>query len=321
MPTFSIIIPVYNRPDEIMELLDSLCQQTNTDFEIIVIEDGSNLTCAKVVEDYASKLNISYHFKENSGQGFSRNYGAVDAKGDWLVFFDSDCVIPERYIENLSKLIEVENFKAFTGPDAARNDFSSLQKAISYSMTSFLTTGGIRGKKVKVDKEAHLRSYNLVILKDVFQELGGFRKTNMGEDMELSHRFGKSGYKALVTDEIKVFHKRRNTLWSFFKQVFSFGRTRIQLNRVYRIPIKIPHLLPASFTLGFVFTVLLTSFIPSIGLVFLSVYGAYFLMILFHSTVSMRSLVAGFLAVITTFVQHLGYGLGFIKEVLIPSKP
>ena len=320
MPTFSIIIPVYNRPDEVDELLDSLCQQTNSDFEIIVIEDGSEISCKEVVESYSSELNITYQYKENSGQGFSRNYGVVDSSGEWLIFFDSDCVIPANYLGNLHKLIKGDGFKAFTGPDAARKDFSNLQKAISYSMTSFLTTGGIRGRKIKVDKEPHLRSYNLVISKAVFEELGGFRKTNMGEDMELSHRFGKSGYRALVSDEIKVFHKRRNTLWSFFKQVFSFGRTRIQLNKTYSIAIKLPHLLPAVFTLGLLFSILALATFSQYGAIFLLIYAAYFSAILFHATIIQRNLVIGFLAVATSFIQHLGYGLGFIKEVLFSSK-
>lgn len=321
MPTFSIIIPVYNRPDEINELLNSLCQQTNSDFEVIVVEDGSEIGCKEVVDCYSSKLNIAYQYKENSGQGFSRNYGVVHSGGDWLVFFDSDCVIPPNYIENLLALIKDHTFKAFTGPDAARADFSNLQKAISYSMTSFLTTGGIRGRKVKVDQEAHLRSYNLVITKAVFEELGGFRKTNMGEDMELSYRFGKSGYKALVSDEIKVFHKRRNTIWSFFKQVFSFGRTRIQLNRTYDIAIKLPHLLPMAFTLGLFFSLVMLVLSPAHGSIFLMVYTLYFLLILFHSTLTQQNLIIGVLAVITSLTQHLGYGLGFIKEILVPSKP
>ncbi|MEO1255273.1 MAG: glycosyltransferase, partial [Bacteroidota bacterium] len=252
MTKYSIIIPVYNRPEEVDELLKSLTLQTYTDFEVIIVEDGSSETCKRIVLQYQDVLNIAYHYKENTGQGFSRNFGFEKSTGQWVVFYDSDCVIPENYFENLNQLVIDGEFSAFSGPDAARKDFSLLQKAISYSMTSFLTTGGIRGRKVKVDGEAHLRSYNLVIKADVFDHLKGFAKTNMGEDMELSFRFNRLGYRAMISETLKVYHKRRNSLGSFFRQVFSFGRTRIQLKRKYSIPIKIPHFFPTLFFIGLI---------------------------------------------------------------------
>ncbi|MEQ9007111.1 MAG: glycosyltransferase, partial [Ekhidna sp.] len=261
MVKYSIIIPVYNRANEVEELLDSLSRQAFSDFEVLIIEDGSNMTCKAVVTKFSSKINVKYFFKENTGQGFSRNYGAKEANGQWLIFFDSDCVIPPEYLSNLDNLVaDNPETKAYCGPDGAGKDFSLLQRAISYSMTSFLTTGGIRGSKLKVDQEAHLRSYNLVIEKGVFDELGGFKKTNMGEDMELSYRFRNAGYRALISDQLLVYHKRRNTLSSFYRQIFSFGRTRIQLKVDYGIPIKLPHIFPSLFSVGFLSGVLMLAF-------------------------------------------------------------
>lgn len=318
---YSIIIPVYNRENEVEELLDSLSKQAYSDFEILIIEDGSEQTCESVVEAYSSKINVKYFYKENTGQGFSRNYGAKKATGRWLIFFDSDCVIPEDYLQNLDELIsEHTDIKAYCGPDGASKDFSHLQRAISYSMTSFLTTGGIRGRKLKVDQETHLRSYNLVVEKATFESLGGFKKTNMGEDMELSYRFNNAGYKALISEELLVFHKRRNTLSSFFKQVFSFGRTRIQLNRDYGIPIKLPHLFPTLFTIGLISNLIVLIFNQQFGLIALSLYLIYFLMIFFHSSISEKNVIVGQLSVVASFYQHLAYGLGFLKEAISGSK-
>ena len=320
MPKYSIIIPVYNRPDEVDELLTSLVDQTNKDFEVLIIEDGSKIDCKQVVDNYLTKLELNYFTKENTGQGFSRNFGRDHASGDWLIFFDSDCVIPPDYITNLDELINAGEAHAFCGPDAARADFSNLQKAISYSMTSLLTTGGIRGRQQKVDSEAHLRSYNLVIRKDVFDELHGFAKTNMGEDMELSNRFRLGGYKALISQSLAVYHKRRNTLKSFYRQVFSFGRTRVQLNRKYNIPIKIPHLFPTVFTLGLLISLVGLLLWPLYGLMLLAVYIGYILLIIVHAGITNKSLLVGFLTGITSLIQHLGYGLGFIKESILPER-
>jgi glycosyltransferase involved in cell wall biosynthesis len=321
MVKYSIIIPVYNRPVEVEELLSSLSEQTYTEFEVLIVEDGSKRTCESVVKDYRSKIRVKYFQKENTGQGFSRNFGSEKAEGSWLIFFDSDCVIPPGYLSNLDRIIdEYPDTHAYCGPDGAGKDFSPLQKAISYSMTSFLTTGGIRGSKIKVDQEAHLRSYNLVIEKAVFDELGGFKKTNMGEDMELSHRFRNAGYKALISDKLLVFHKRRNTLPSFYRQVFSFGRTRIQLKVDYGIPIKLPHIFPSLFSMGFLSGALMLAFDVKYSHLIVAAYLVYFLAILIHSSIKEKSILVGILAVITSFYQHLAYGLGFLKEAITYRK-
>ncbi|WP_420318034.1 glycosyltransferase [Ekhidna sp.] len=317
MPKYSVVIPVYNRPDEIDELLKSLTCQSFKDFEILIIEDGSEIKCEHVVKKYESKLQIKYYFKENSGQGFSRNFGAEKAEGEWLIFFDSDCIVPEDYLNNLDELININSeVEAYCGPDAARSDFSILQKAISYSMTSFLTTGGIRGEKVKLDKIPQLRSYNLVLKASSFQYLEGFAKTNMGEDMELSHRFQKEGYRAIISTKLKVFHKRRNSLKSFYNQIFSFGRTRIQLSRDYSIPVKLYHLFPTAFIGGLFLSIAILFINLSLGAKALSVYAFYFLLVFAHSGLFKKSVSIGFLSILTTFLQHTAYGLGFIYELI-----
>jgi glycosyltransferase involved in cell wall biosynthesis len=315
MALFSVIVPVYNRPEEVAELLGSLTKQTDQDFEVLIVDDGSGDACEEVVTQYDGLLTIFYFYKENTGQGFSRNYAAKHANGAWLVFFDSDCVIPTDYFQKLRRLIDENNqIDAFCGPDAAAPDFSVLQKAISYSMTSFLTTGGIRGKKHKVDREPHLRSYNLVIKKEIFEALGGFAKTNMGEDMELSFRFRKAGYQAMISEKLMVYHKRRNTLNSFFWQVFSFGRTRVQLYRSYGIPIKIPHLFPSVFTVGILVFVFLIIRKLILGQILLGLYVFYLLSICFHAAIVEKDWRVGVMAPVTAVIQHMGYELGFIYE-------
>ena len=287
---------------------------------MLVFEYGTTIDCRFVVVSYQQKLDIHYKLKENTGQGFSRNLGAEKANSEWLVFFDSDCVIPPGYFEHLAQLISDNDYSAYCGPDASRGDFSPLQRAISYSMTSFLTTGGIRGRKVKIDQEAHLRSYNLVIRKDVFQDLGGFAKTNMGEDMELSHRFRKAGFKAQISDSIFVYHKRRNTLSSFYRLVRSFGKSRIQLKRNFEIPIKLPHLFPSVFLMGLFFAVVGLALNHSILRFLMVPYLFYFVLIFLHASLSQKSIRIGLLSIITSLIQHIGYGWGFIRELVMPDK-
>ncbi|MFK7953233.1 MAG: glycosyltransferase family 2 protein [Ekhidna sp.] len=315
---FSVIVPVYNRPDEVDEFLDSIVKQNFTDLEIIIVEDGSTNACKQIIQSY-SGLTIKYFFKTNSGQGFSRNYGVENSSGEWLVFFDSDCVIPKGYFDNLSELIEMQKADAYCGPDTASPDFSRLQKAISYSMTSTLTTGGIRGDKNAIEKVGHLRSYNMVVKKEVFDSLEGFGKTNMGEDMEFSYRFQAKGYKALIAQNLFVYHKRRNTLLSFFFQIFSFGRTRVQLKRDFGLAIKAFHYFPSIYILSFIIcsvgSVLGIS-ILFIGLLFYLIHST---LVLIDSSIKWKSLMVGFLSIITSFIQLSAYGLGMIKEFLIRS--
>ena len=245
---FSIIIPVYNRPDEVDELLESLSNQTQKDFEVIIVEDGSINPCKDVCNKYAGILSLHYYAKENSGPGQSRNYGAERANGEWLIILDSDVVLPEGYLENVEKSLNSQ-LAAFGGPDTAHPDFTPVQKAISYSMTSFFTTGGIRGGKAKLDK-FYPRSFNMGIRRDVYQQLGGFTKMRFGEDIDFSYRIVEAGYKPRLFPEAWVWHKRRTDFRKFFRQVYNSGIARINLEKRHPGTMKLVHLLPTVFTIG-----------------------------------------------------------------------
>ena len=245
---FSCIIPVYNRPGELKDLLGSLLPQTNTQFEVIVIEDGSTLRCKEVVDAFADQLTIHYFFQENTGQGFARNFGMQQAKGDFFVILDSDVLLPPAYFEVLEKAITSRSLDAFGGPDAAAADFSPLQKAMDFAMTSFWTTGGIRGK-LKNPAAYQARGFNMGVSRAVFDRLGGFMDPNRGEDIEWSIRIKKAGFRLELVTEAFVYHKRKNTLWSFAKQGFSFGRNRVNVARFHPEAIKLVHALPSFFLL------------------------------------------------------------------------
>ena len=370
---YSIIVPVFNRPDEVDELLDSLTRQTVKDFEVIIVEDGSTKTCKDVCEKYASILDLHYYFKENSGPGQSRNYGAERSKGEYLLILDSDVVLPDKYIENLELRIDNydmlqgmnnngaqdahtqnmnngmqgnHNFSpfllrktvgsqfsilnsqlaAFGGPDAAHPSFTPTQKAISYSMTSFFTTGGIRGGKKKLDK-FYPRSFNMGIRRDVYLQLGGFTKMRFGEDIDFSYRICEAGYVPQLIPEAWVWHKRRTDFRKFFRQVYNSGIARINLEKRHPGTMKLVHLLPAAFTIGVTILILIAAF----GRIMM-VYGnaedfrswyylvvaalapllLYSLLIFADSSLKNRSMKVGALSVPAAFIQLMGYGTGFL---------
>ena len=229
---YSLIVPVYNRPDEVDELLESLCGQTVKAFEVIIVEDGSQRDCRAVVEKYADRLDIKYFAKPNSGPGQSRNYGAERAQGEYLIVLDSDVVLPRAYIKEVSRALEETHADAFGGPDRAHDSFTPVQKAISYSMTSFFTTGGIRGGKKKLDK-FFPRSFNMGIRREVYQQLGGFSKMRFGEDIDFSYRIVEAGYNPQLFPEAWVWHKRRTDFRKFFRQVYNSGIARINLEKLW----------------------------------------------------------------------------------------
>jgi len=311
MCKFSIIIPVFNRPDEIEELLESLSKQKFNDFEIIIIEDGSSIDCKKVVEKYINKLRIDYSYKENTGPAKTRNLGAQKAKGEYLVFFDSDCIIPDDYFEIVNNELQINNVDVWGGPDSAHPDFSVLQKSINHSMTSFCTTGKLRGGE-KIDK-FHPRSFNMGIKKEVFEKLGGFPITSMwpGEDMVFSVELIKRGYKTILLKNAKVFHKRRNTLKSFSKQVFRFGKTRYIISRVYPNSFKIFFLFPSLFLAGNIFLILASVFFwwSIIPIPF------YVLCVFFEAILNKNKLSVAFLSILTSYIQLFSYGAGFIYSI------
>jgi len=310
---FSIIIPLYNRPQEIDELLATLCGQTYLQFEVLIIEDGSVQTAKEIVESYADRLDIHYFYKENAGQGFARNYGFERAKGDYFVIFDSDCLIPADYLQIVKDYLSEHQLDAYGGPDAAHESFTPVQKAISYGMTSVFTTGGIRGNKQHVG-QFHPRSFNMGVSRHAWDQAGGFKLTRLGEDIEYSIRIHENGLKIGLIPGAKVFHKRRTSMLQFYKQIHFFGRARINIYKHFPSELKLVHFFPAAFTLGFFAVILLNIIYPSLayfGNAFLLV---YFMLIFFHSLWINRSLKVAFLSIISSFIQLTAYGLGFIQD-------
>ena len=254
---YSFIIPVYNRPNEVDELLQSLKTQTFKDFEVVVVEDGSNIPCENVVCSYSSDLNVHYYNKPNSGPGQTRNYGVERAQGEYVLILDSDVVLPPGYLQAVDDELQQKPCDAFGGPDRAHKDFTPMQKAINYAMTSFFTTGGIRGGKKKMDK-FYPRSFNMGVRREVYEALQGFSKMRFGEDIDFSTRIFKGGYKCRLFPEAWVWHKRRTDLKKFFKQVHNSGIARINLMKRHPGTLKLVHTLPAVFTLGCALLVLLS---------------------------------------------------------------
>ena len=309
---YSIIVPVYNRPDEVDELLDSLTRQNVKDFEVIIVEDGSAVPCAEVVGRYKDRLDLHYYVKENSGPGQTRNYGAERASGEYLLILDSDVIVPEGYLEAISKELDSNPCDAFGGPDKSHPSFTDVQKAISYSMTAFITTGGIRGGDVKLDK-FYPRSFNMGIRKDVYASLGGFSKMRFGEDIDLSIRIFKGGYSCRLFPDAWVYHKRRTDLRKFFRQVHNSGIARINLYKKYPESLKAVHLLPAAFTVGLLMIPILPYLmVPLILLFIAAVFFEAMLKELSQSS-TQKAVKIGALAVAAAFVQLVGYGTGFLR--------
>ncbi len=331
---YSFIVPVYNRPDEVDELLNSLTGlKSQINFEVIVVEDGSQTPCKDVCDKYNDKLDIKYFMKPNSGPGQSRNYGVKRATGDYVIILDSDVVVPEGYLQAVDDELRREPCDAFGGPDRAADNFTPTQKAISYSMTSFFTTGGIRGGKKKLDK-FYPRSFNMGVRRDIYNKLGGFSKMRFGEDIDFSIRIFKAGCKCRLFPSAWVYHKRRTDFRKFWRQVFNSGIARINLYKKYPESLKLVHLLPAVFTVGVGMLALLfvagllhclfhaiagdtTWATQSLG-VWLMVIGILPLFlfsapIFCDSTLQNKSNRIGMLAVCAAFTQLLGYGCGFIK--------
>lgn len=307
---YSFIIPVYNRPDEVDELLQSMTRQTLTDFEVIVVEDGSVRDCKNVCDSYAGRLDLHYHMKENSGPGQSRNYGAERARGEYLIILDSDVVLPDGYLQSVDDELKARPADAFGGPDCAHPSFTPTQKAISYSMTSFFTTGGIRGGKKKMDK-FYPRSFNMGIRRDVYMALGGFSRMRFGEDIDFSIRIFKAGHACRLFPGAWVWHKRRTDFRKFFRQVYNSGIARINLYKKYPESLKIVHLLPAAFTAGTALLLVLAAVMCQP--LWLAPIVLYALMILADSSLQNHSLRIGLLSVAAAFVQLTGYGLGFFN--------
>lgn len=315
---FSIIIPVYNRPKEIDELLESLAKQDfSDDFEVVIIEDGSTEKCDAIIKEYSHQLDLKYFFKENSGAGASRNFGMQKALGNYFIILDSDVIVPNQYLSEVKKVLENNFTDAFGGPDAAHKSFTALQKAINYSMTSVLTTGGIRGKKQAVSK-FQPRSFNLGLSKKAFEKTNGFSKMKNGEDIDLTFRLWENGFETQLIENAFVYHKRRSSIKQFFKQTYGFGTARPILNRKYPNTSKITYWFPSLFILGLGLAILIALFFDFH--ILFNLYFLYFSIILVDSFC--RSYLNPFIAwlsVITSLTQFFGYGLGFLKSQLFHS--
>lgn len=310
---FSFVIPVYNRPDEVEELLQSLVEQDyQKPYEIVLVEDGSTLDSKTVVEAFKSRLNISYYFKENSGPGDSRNYGMRNAKGNYFLILDSDCILPPQYLTEVQKELNSNFVHCFGGPDAAHESFSDIQKAINYAMTSFLTTGGIRGRKNAVGK-FQPRSFNLGISKEAFDKTKGFGNIHPGEDPDLTFRIWKAGYETRLFPKAFVFHKRRIDWKKYHKQVNKFGMVRPILNKWHPSTKKITYWFPTFFVIGFILAVIVSFFKITI---LLWLYALYFGVLFMECMFTTKSFKISMYALLAVVIQFWGYGKGFLKSTL-----
>ena len=314
---FSIIIPVYNRPDEIDELLESLTKQDfSNNFEVLIIEDGSEYSSENIVEKYKNQLDLKYFFKDNSGAGASRNFGMQRASGNYFIILDSDVIVPSQYVSEVNKALESNYTDAFGGPDAAHSSFTALQKAINYSMTSVLTTGGIRGKKQAVGK-FQPRSFNLGLSQAAFSITNGFSKMKNGEDIDLTFRLWENGFETQLIEKAFVYHKRRSSIKQFFKQTFGFGTARPILNKKYPETAKPTYWFPSLFIIGIDVSIIFAIFGYNQLLYF---YGFYFVLIFLDSLFQNKNLYVAFLSILSSLTQFLGYGLGFLESKFYPKK-
>jgi glycosyltransferase involved in cell wall biosynthesis len=312
-PRYSIVIPVYNRPQEIKELFDSLRAQTLKDFEVIVVEDGSTIRCDEIVDQYRDTLRIQYYFKPNSGPGPSRNFGFSNARGDYFIVFDSDCIIPPEYLEVVSLSISKHQWDAWGGPDRAHENFTTIQRAMGYTMASVLTTGGIRGGKKRLGW-FQPRSYNMGLSRKAFERTHGFKFSRFAEDIELSIRMKKLGFKIGLIPDAYVYHKRRTNFRQFFKQVFDFGKGRVMIGRVHPEEIKLTHWFPAAFTFGTVFLLVLPIISMSLFKIGTGLLALYLSAIFIHSLLENKNVAVAFLSIPSALLQLWGYGAGFLNE-------
>lgn len=311
----SIIVPVFDRPQELKELLDSMLSQTCQRFEVLVIDDGSVVPCQDIVSIYQSRLAVRYFYKSNSGPGASRNFGMARASGNYFVFVDSDCVLPENYIASVYAALAEQYVDAFGGPDSGHDGFTLVQRAINYSMTSFWTTGGIRGGGERFEK-FHPRSFNMGFSKEVFERTGGFPdKGNLaGEDIELSIGIMEQGFQTALFKDAFVYHKRRVDFKQFFKQIHSFGHARISISQRHPQTLKLVHLCPMLFTLAVPTLILLGALFSCLWFLPLLFYAT---LLWADATLKNASAVVGLLAVFAGFVQLGGYGLGFLQGLMV----
>ncbi len=313
LPTYSVIVPLFNRPQELTELLESLTRQTIQDFEVVIIEDGSSVTSESVFEKFSKDLSIQYFFKPNSGPGPSRNFGFEKARGKYFVMVDSDCILPPHYFEAVDRFLKNEMADAWGGPDRGMKDFTPLQQAMAFTMSATLTTGGIRGGRQRAFQP---RSFNMGISRDVYKKVGGFQFDRFAEDIELSIRIKKAGFKTLLIPDAFVYHKRRTSLTQFFNQVSNFGKGRILVGRKHPGEVRPAHWFPSFFLIGLISIPICSYFIPATAIVMLVSYIIYLLLVAADCLRVTKSFYVALLSIPSLFVQMIGYGSGFLKELL-----
>jgi glycosyltransferase involved in cell wall biosynthesis len=316
---YSVIVPVYNRPQEIRELLASLRTQDYTNFEVVIVEDGSTIRCENIIDEFRDRLKIQYLYKPNSGPGPSRNEGAKLASGDYLVFFDSDCIIPRHYFSAVESGLREMQLDGWGGPDKAHDDFTLLQRAMGYTMSSVLTTGGIRGGKKRIGW-FQPRSFNMGLSRKVFDATGGYKFDRFAEDIELSFRMRDSGFKIGLIPEAYVYHKRRTNFGQFYKQVFNFGRGRILVGKSHPGAVKLTHWFPALFSISTVMMLMLLAVDVRLFWVAFTAFAFYLFVLLVHSTLVNKSFSVGLLSVPAALIQFFGYGFGFLRELFRGGK-
>ncbi len=303
----SIIVPVYNRPDEVADLIASLNLQSDKNFELVLVEDGSTVPCSEQAGQAAPDISIQYHYRDNEGRSPARNYGMEVARGEYFVFVDSDCILPPDYVERLREQLSEHYSDCFGGPDDAHQSFTDLQKAINFSMTAFLTTGGIRGGKVRMERFVP-RTFNMGFSRQVAAKVGGFREM-FSEDIDMSTRIRQSGFSIELFRTVKVYHKRRVSIRKFWRQVHVFGMSRITLQLLYPGSMKAVHTLPALFVTGTTGLLVGGVFLPWL----LIPIGVYLTALFVSAWTSLRRLKLALMAVGTSMVQIFGYGTGFIR--------
>ena len=313
-PAYSLIIPVYNRPQELDELLACIQLQEFRDFEVVVIEDGSTDDAAQIIEKYKASFDLAYYVKENGGQGFARNYAFERAKGDFFIILDSDALLEPTYLNEVDKAIKADHLDLFGGPDKDHPSFSPIQKAISYSMTSFLTTGGIRGKEKNIGGQFHPRSFNMGISRKVYEATGGFKITRMGEDIEFSIRCISIGFKSGLIPKAFIYHKRRTDFRQFYNQLHFFGRARINISRFFPKELKPVHFFPFLFFCYYVLTGLALLFFPSLGVLLFCGIIIYSLLVFFSAIINTKDYRIALLAIFAANIQLFAYGKGFAEE-------
>lgn len=318
-PFFSIVVPVFNRPQELEELLVSLLGQHYRNFEVIIVEDGSSKKSDQVAERFSQQLTLRYFFQPNQGPGPARNFGFKEAKGDFLISFDSDCIIPPEYLQSVVDFMSMHSVDAWGGPDAGHSSFTHLQRAMAYTMSAFLTTGGIRGGTEVLD-HFQPRSFNMGLSRNVFEITGGFHFDRFAEDIELSIRIRNAGFSSWLIPGAFVYHKRRTSLREFFRQVVNFGRGRIAVSRVHPNTIKFTHRLPLLFTAGWMLGLGTGLIFNPLLILTISIYGLYFLLLFIGSLIETGSFLTSVLSVPSALIQLTGYAWGFFQGMMSVEK-